>query len=57
MCYLLELRILLNGMTALENKLGVSFSNVKYRDIASMVGLAPGKAGKDMRTFDMARAR
>lgn len=47
--YLSELRIWLISIwmiTALENKLDVSFSNVKYRDIAPMVGLAPGKDGK-----------
>ena len=58
--YLSELRIWLTSIwliTALENKLDVSFSNVRYRDIAPMVGLAPGKYGKDMVTFGMARAR
>ena len=58
--YLSELRIWLTSIwliTALENKLDVSFSNVKYRDIAPMVGLEPGKDGDDMVTFGMARAR
>lgn len=44
-------------ITALGNKLDVSFSNVKYRQIAPMIGLAPGKDGKDMVTFGMGRAR
>lgn len=40
-----------------ENKLDVSFSRVKYVDIAPLVGLEPGREGSDIGTFAMSRAR
>jgi hypothetical protein len=33
------------------------FSTIKYCDIAPRVGLAPEAAGRDMKTFDIHRAR
>lgn len=41
----------------MEKGLDVSFSNVKYRDIAPRVGLQFELAGKDMPTIDIHRAR
>jgi len=40
-----------------ENNLEVSFSNVKYADIAQRVGLDPLAEGQDIPTFPMYRAR
>jgi hypothetical protein len=40
-----------------EKALNVSFSKVKYRDIAPLVGLDPYGAGGDMTTFNLYRAR
>jgi hypothetical protein len=40
-----------------EKGLNVSFSKVKYRDIAPRVDLQPGLQGRDMSTFDIYRAR
>ncbi|KIX05117.1 uncharacterized protein Z518_05989 [Rhinocladiella mackenziei CBS 650.93] len=40
-----------------ENNLHVSFSNVKYVDIAPKVGLDPGTNGTDIPPFEMFRAR
>lgn len=44
-------------MILVEKGLNVSFSKVKYRDIAPRVGLKFELAGKDMPTFDIHRAR
>jgi hypothetical protein len=41
----------------LEQKLSVSFSRVKYSDIAPRVGLNPIDAGRDIPSFLMRRAR
>jgi len=41
----------------LDKGLNVSFSKVKYRDIASKVGLKFELGGRDMQTFDIHRAR
>ena len=41
----------------LDNSLEVSFSKVKYKDIAPKVGLNPYKRGRDIPTFPMFRAR
>jgi len=41
----------------LERGLNVSFSKVKYRDIAPRVGLSPELGGRDMETFEIHRAR
>ena len=40
-----------------EKGLNVSFSKVKYRDIAPRVGLDPTSGGRDMKTFEIHRAR
>ena len=40
-----------------EKDLNVSFSKVKYRDIAPRVGLVPFLEGRDMKTFEIYRAR
>jgi hypothetical protein len=40
-----------------ENNLEVSFSKVKYDDIAPKVGLDPGREGDDIPTFEMFCAR
>ena|ERR1700691_1359029 len=44
-------------MILVDKGLNVSFSKVKYRDIAPRVGLKFELAGKDMPTFDMHCAR
>lgn len=57
MYYLSELHIYFISIwliIALENKLDVSFSNIKYQDIALIVGLEWGKNGHNMITFDIA---
>ncbi|KAF8806804.1 hypothetical protein BYT27DRAFT_6609038 [Phlegmacium glaucopus] len=41
----------------LERGLNVSFSRVKYKDIAPRVDLQPDLCGRDMPTFDICRAR
>ena len=43
--------------TITESGLNVSFSKVKYRDIAPRVGLSPELGGRDMETFEIHRAR
>lgn len=40
-----------------ENKLDVSFSRVKYMDIAPLLGLKPSREGDDIEPFAMPRAR
>ena len=40
-----------------EKGLNISFSKVKYRDIAPRVGLDPFLGGRDMKTFKIYRAR
>jgi len=40
-----------------EHNLNISFSNVKYVDIAPKVGLKPFLEGEDIPTFPMYRAR
>lgn len=60
MYYLSELHIYFTSIwliIALENKLDVSFSNIKYRDITLIVGLEWGKNGHNMITFDIAHAQ
>jgi hypothetical protein len=42
---------------ATENNLDVSFSNVRYVDIAPFVGLDPYVDGTDIPTFEMSFAR
>jgi hypothetical protein len=44
-------------MILAEKGLSVSFSKVKYRDMAPRVGLNSFGAGNDMQTFDIHRAR
>lgn len=44
-------------MILVEKKLNVSFSKVKYHDIALRIGLDSGLGGDDMQTFDIHRAR
>ena len=44
-------------MTTVENNLEVSFSKVKYEDIAPKVDLDPILEGDDITLFDMFRAR
>jgi hypothetical protein len=44
-------------MILADKGLNVSFSKVKFRDIAPRVGLKFELAGKDMPTFDIYRAR
>jgi len=44
-------------MILAEKGLNVSFSKVKYREMAPRVGLDPYGSGSDMQTFDIRRAR
>jgi len=44
-------------MTLPEKGLDVSFSKVKYREIAPRIGLDPAARGNDMKTFHIHRAR
>ena len=44
-------------LSFVEQDLNVSFSKVKYRDIAPRVGLDPNLAAKDMTSFEVFRAR
>jgi hypothetical protein len=44
-------------MISAAKGLNVSFSKVKYREIAPIVGLHPFGMGNDMQTFDIHRAR
>ena len=44
-------------VTALENKLDLSFSNVKYRDVALIGVLAQQKEGSEIRTYIMVRTQ
>ena len=45
------------GMTLTDKRLNVSFSKVRYLDIAPKVGLEPMLAGYDMPAFEIHRAR
>ena len=44
-------------IVAIENDLNVSFSKVRYMDIAPLVGLDPRVRGTDIPTFEMSCAR
>ena len=44
-------------MIFVEKGLNISFFKLRYRDIAHRVGLDPTLGGRDMKTFDIHRAR
>jgi hypothetical protein len=44
-------------MSSLEDGLSVSFSQVKYKDVAPFVGLDPSRRMNDIETFELHRSR
>ena len=55
--FILSSRKLNGSVSSPEQGLDVSFSNIKYEDIASFVGLEPWHEFSDVKTFELHRAR
>jgi hypothetical protein len=46
-----------NRIASIEDRLNISFSNVKYREIAAFVGLEPNRISNDIEIFGLHRSR